>query len=118
MKTDMFTTSNKTFKCPKFSGHSELSWHWVHGSVIVMLREYNWDLKHQRKYLLHSGYGFGRNPLLGTLRVRISLCFPQQVNINIVAKVNIFLSDGEGGQSFPLQTHQLESPYIHHNVQV
>ena len=72
----MLTTSNKTFECPKFSGHSELSCHWVHGSVIVILREYNWDLETPTSMFLHSGYSVGSNPLCGTLRVRISMCFP------------------------------------------
>ena len=58
------------------------------------------------------------NPLSGTLRVRISLCFPQQVKINIVATVNIFMSDGEDGQSFPLKRCQLESLHVHRNVEV
>ena len=58
------------------------------------------------------------NPLSGTLKVRISMCFPQQVKINIVAKVNNFMSDGEGGQSFPLKRGQLESPNVNRNVEV
>ena len=67
---------------------------------------------------LHSGYSVGSNPLSGTLRVRISQCFPQQVKINIVATVNNFMSDGEGGQSLPLKRGQLESLHIHRNVEV
>ena len=66
---------------------------------------------------LHSGYSVGSNPLSGTLRVRISLCFPQ-VKINIVATVNIFMSDGEDGQSFPLKRCHLESLHVHRNVEV
>ena len=114
----MFTTSNKTFECPKFSGHSELSCHSVHGSVIVMLRESNWDFETPTSMFLTLRLRCWFNPLTGTLRVRISMCFPQQVKINIVETVNNFMSDGEGGQSFPLKRCHLESPHVSRNVEV
>ena len=56
--------------------------------------------------------------MTGTLRVRILLCFPQQVKINIVPTVSNSMSDGEGGQTFPLERCQLESLHIHRNVEV
>ena len=86
----MLTLSNTTFKCPKSSGHSELSCLLMYESIAVMVRECIWDL----------GYGFGLNPLSGSSELGLR-CFKQQVKINTARNVNIFINNGEVRQSFP-----------------